>query len=133
MGEHGRVLLLVDDHERLLLPLAIDHVLLLIYLASGDQWLPLHLLFINPGDVPVLWLAGRHGAIRAHILLCWVPLVGVVATAIHASLVDVVRGCRSDRGTASHARYTALSFGEHGLKVHPVIAWGALHSLRTLP
>ena len=96
MGEHGRVLLLVDDHERLLLPLAVDNVLLLIDLAGGDQWLPLHLLFINPGDVPVLWLAGRHGAIRAHMLLCWVHLVGVHATAIHTGLVDAMRGPRSD-------------------------------------
>ena len=90
MGEHGRVLRLVDDHESLLLPLAVENVLLLIHLAGGDQWLPLHLLFINPGNVPVLWLAGRHGAIRAHMLLCWVHLIGVHATVIHTGLVDTM-------------------------------------------
>ena len=74
MGEHGRMLLLVDDHVGLPLPLAIDHVLILLYLlvqigVGSDLWLLQHLLLENSCNVLVRRLVRDHGPSCANLLL----------------------------------------------------------------
>ena len=53
MGEHGRVMFLIDDHVGLPLPLTVDNILFVLLSRSGTHLLRLRNLFHNSYDLPI--------------------------------------------------------------------------------